>query len=689
MSRYLNKRVINSILLIVIFPIVTLRLLGFLQWMEWYSYDLLFHWSPIEPKDERIVLVVWDEEDLQISSEPTMNDQTLGFVLEKIKQQQPRIIGLDLYRDIRVPSGLLSDPEDQEAYNRLQEIFRSTRNLIGIEKVIEPIINPNPVLKEQERTYSSDVITDSDNILRRSFIEISKDYAYIGTALGYSYLNHVGWNYDRLDKDSIVMFKDEQKIVLQDLKIFDGGYINNRVGREFLINWRRGSSLFTQYSVEDIKTGKVPSAAFQDKIVLIGNISSSSSDIHHIPTDKWDKIQSWTYGIEVVAQITSSIISAALDERPLLRVAPWGLGYILMTLGIVFVTFISSRFSDFSLAKLYLISGLFSFIFTILLLVGSLIAFQNVGWWIPIIPSVLGVWLTFLIMNYEIQINKEKDNLSKLRLVTGHLGHEVANSVSSINFNTVTIESRIEDIQSLVQNIYDSLLEEYKEYIKDDYYAPDSSFLETEQGEQLDKLSQKIHQAQTIIPDIFYTIKTIGKYVTKTKHYIEVTSLNKKIEPEITNINQYVELIVQDITADLQRECNSEILIKQIYAPTLGQSKVDRKSLEIILKVLLENAFDALSSKLLTSSDFSPVIIVQTKKRKNWIEISVEDNGIGIPKSLKNKIFKEGVSGKAAGQGQGIGLSLVKELLALQQGRIRVESQVGKGSKFIVLLPKK
>ncbi len=689
MSPYLNKRAISSILLIVIFPIVTLRLLGFLQWMEWYSYDLLFHWSPTELKDDRIVLVVWDEKDLQISAEATMNDQTLGFVLEEINKQQPRLIGLDIYRDIPVPSRLLSDEEDEEAYNRLQEIFRSTPNLIGIEKVIEPIVNPNPVLKKEGQTYSSDLITDSDNVLRRSFSEISEDYAYIGTALGYFYLNHVGWNYSRLNQNSILIFKDEQKIVLQDLKIFDGGYINNRVGRDFLVNWRRGSSLFTQYSVEDIKKGKVPSDAFKDKIVLIGNISSSSSDIHHFPTDKWDNIQSWTYGIEVVAQITSSIISAALDERPLLRVAPWGLGYILLALGIIFVTFITSKFANVSVGKLYLISGLSSLIFTVLLLVGSLIAFQTIGWWIPIIPSVLGVWASFLVLNYERQINKEKVNLFRLGLVTGHFGHEAANCASSIKCDTITIESRIQDIQYLVQNLYDGLLEEYQEYTKDDYYPPDSSFIETERGEQLHELTQKIHQAQTIIPDIFQQIKTIGKYVTKTKDYIEVKRGKKKIEPEITRINDYVELLVRDITADLQEECKTQIFVNQVYDPTLRQSKLDRKSLEIVLKVLLENAFDALLSKLLTTSDFTPSIIVQTKKRRNWIEITVEDNGIGIPKSLRNEIFKEGFSGKSAAQGQGIGLSLAKDLLALEQGKIRVESEVGKGSKFIVLLPKK
>ncbi len=353
MTKYLNKSLIRSILLIVVFPIVSLRLLGFWQWMEWYSYDLLFYLSPTEPRDERIVLVVWDEKDLQRTSSATMSDLTLSLVLDKIKEQQPRFIGLDIYRDIPVPSRSLSKEQNNMAYNRLQDIFRSTPNLIGIEKVREPIINPNPILVEQKQTAASDLITDPDNVLRRSFINTSRDSSYIGMALGYLYLAHEGWNHEKVGESSLAFFKEDQKIVLQDVKNWDGGYINNKVGRDFLVNWRKGSDQFLQYSVSELLTGKVPTDAFYDKIVLLGNVSSSTADLHYLPTAKWDRVQPWTYGVNVVAQIASSIISAALDERPLLRVAPWGMGYLLLALGIFSMTLIILKFSTLRIKQLY------------------------------------------------------------------------------------------------------------------------------------------------------------------------------------------------------------------------------------------------------------------------------------------------------------------------------------------------
>jgi signal transduction histidine kinase/CheY-like chemotaxis protein len=73
------------------------------------------------------------------------------------------------------------------------------------------------------------------------------------------------------------------------------------------------------------------------------------------------------------------------------------------------------------------------------------------------------------------------------------------------------------------------------------------------------------------------------------------------------------------------------------------------------------------------------------------IDISVEDTGIGIPADKLPYIFErfyqvEGTLGKVAG-GTGLGLSITKEMLALQGGSIHVESEVGKGSTFYVVIP--
>lgn len=67
--------------------------------------------------------------------------------------------------------------------------------------------------------------------------------------------------------------------------------------------------------------------------------------------------------------------------------------------------------------------------------------------------------------------------------------------------------------------------------------------------------------------------------------------------------------------------------------------------------------------------------------------ISVEDTGVGISKEAKDKIFTPMFTTKA--KGQGLGLPVVKRLVEAQGGKISFESQIGKGTKFILEFPTK
>ncbi|MDO7205995.1 ATP-binding protein [Paraclostridium bifermentans] len=74
---------------------------------------------------------------------------------------------------------------------------------------------------------------------------------------------------------------------------------------------------------------------------------------------------------------------------------------------------------------------------------------------------------------------------------------------------------------------------------------------------------------------------------------------------------------------------------------------------------------------------------------KDDIEISVKDSGIGIPEDKIDKIFErfEQVKNNSRKEGSGIGLNLVKSLVEMNNGSIKVKSDLGKGSKFTIVLP--
>ncbi len=85
--------------------VIALRLTGWLQFLELTAWDQFFFFRPLEPVDNRIVIVDIDETEVNRQGQWPMSDAVLAKFLENIKQQQPRVIGLDfigIYQSILV-----------------------------------------------------------------------------------------------------------------------------------------------------------------------------------------------------------------------------------------------------------------------------------------------------------------------------------------------------------------------------------------------------------------------------------------------------------------------------------------------------------------------------------------------------------------------------------------------------------
>ena len=110
---------------------------------------------------------------------------------------------------------------------------------------------------------------------------------------------------------------------------------------------------------------------------------------------------------------------------------------------------------------------------------------------------------------------------------------------------------------------------------------------------------------------------------------------------------------------------------------------------------LINNAFQACTeyNRSATSDpSYKPFVSVSTKYSssanggKGGVEITVTDNGPGIPDSIKDKIFQPFFTTKPTGQGTGLGLSLAYDIVKAHGGTLDVESREGQGSTFIIKL---
>jgi len=155
-----------------------------------------------------------------------------------------------------------------------------------------------------------------------------------------------------------------------------------------------------------------------------------------------------------------------------------------------------------------------------------------------------------------------------------------------------------------------------------------------------------------------------------------------KIQMDIKDvaIKDIIDSVVDIITPQVKEK---SITLK-VNLKTLSSIKADPGQLERVFINLLGNAVKFTPEK--------GKITISSEEKKDCVEFSVEDTGIGIPKDALEKIFEEFYRAENAldqnVKGTGLGLSLVKKIIEAHKGKIWVESELGKGSKFIFTIPK-
>jgi signal transduction histidine kinase len=139
----------------------------------------------------------------------------------------------------------------------------------------------------------------------------------------------------------------------------------------------------------------------------------------------------------------------------------------------------------------------------------------------------------------------------------------------------------------------------------------------------------------------------------------------------------------KSFNATLQTEYDESIRNINIITQDIGR---------VILN-LITNAFYAVDEKKkhLQSPEggvpYEPTVTVSTKRSNGKVEISVIDNGNGIPSKVLDKIFQPFFTTKPTGQGTGLGLSLSYDIIMAHGGQLKVETKEREGSAFIIQLP--
>ncbi len=370
--------------------VILLRQLGFLEILELQAFDHLLRWQAREEKEERVLVVGITEDDITSFQDSSVPDGLLAEAVGKLQDNGARVIALDILRDIPVGEG---------REELLQELAES--NVVATCQMNEgdnPGVAPPPDIPEEQVGFA-DLPIDIDNVQRRAlllgipeFTEVDyenehlcnnpdADLYSLGFATATLYLEEDDIEAEFTENDEIQL----GSALIEPLSDNAGGYADAYAGGfQILIDYPLGKNPQNVVSFGDVIDGEVDPAMIRDRAVLIGYTAPSLQDIFETPYSATLKTNPLMAGVVVHGQITSQILGAALDDRPLIWYFPQPLEWLWILSGAVVGGVIASLKTKTWL--ILLADGV-----VIALLVGICYGVFQSGGWIPLIPGALAL----------------------------------------------------------------------------------------------------------------------------------------------------------------------------------------------------------------------------------------------------------------------------------------------------------
>jgi signal transduction histidine kinase len=147
-----------------------------------------------------------------------------------------------------------------------------------------------------------------------------------------------------------------------------------------------------------------------------------------------------------------------------------------------------------------------------------------------------------------------------------------------------------------------------------------------------------------------------------------------EFHPEFIDITLLLEKSLEFMEHDLKR-----IEVVKRFSKNLPEVLVDPLQIQQVFVNLITNACQAMPN--------GGRLTLTTDSTDKTVEVRISDTGEGIPKEHMDKIFDPFFTTRKVGKGTGLGLSISYRIIDRHGGRIKVESEVGKGSTFIIELP--
>jgi two-component system, NtrC family, sensor kinase len=263
----------------------------------------------------------------------------------------------------------------------------------------------------------------------------------------------------------------------------------------------------------------------------------------------------------------------------------------------------------------------------------------------------------------------QSEKMASLGELTAGIAHEIQNPLNFVNNFSEVNKEMLEELKA----------ERLKPTAERDEQTEDEIINDVIDNSE--KINHHGKRADAIV-------KGMLQHSRKTSGQKEPTDINALAD-------EYLRLSYHGLRAK-DKSFNAEM--KTDFDKSIGKINIIPQDIGRVLLNLFNNAFYAVNEGISSNpNSYKPTVFVGTQKCDDKIQITVRDNGNGIPQNIVDKIFQPFFTTKPTGEGTGLGLSLAYDIIKAHGGTLKVERKVdegnpdtsgkGTGSKFIIQLP--
>jgi light-regulated signal transduction histidine kinase (bacteriophytochrome) len=262
------------------------------------------------------------------------------------------------------------------------------------------------------------------------------------------------------------------------------------------------------------------------------------------------------------------------------------------------------------------------------------------------------------------------EKMSSLGQLVAGIAHEVNNPINFIYGNLAPLE---EYTQTLLE-----LIKAYQQHYPD----PAPELLELREQSDLGYVAEdvlKLCASMRLGADrIRGIVQSLRNFSRLDEAEIKLVDVHEGLESTLLILQHRLKSGTSGTVVNIEKHYD-DLPHVECYAGQLNQ----------VFMNLLSNAIDELLSAA-AETEVSPLITITTSRiEADWIAVSIQDNGRGIPAQAQAKLFEPFFTTKPVGAGTGLGLSISYQIVEKHGGYLLCQSQPGKGTEFVVKLPVK